>query len=163
MRQILFNHNSQQVLISVGPGGGVTAEAEVLWDEAEHGPLKLPGEPGTIIVTYTAKGRQLGVCPELVEAKKKRDEQAEKERQQRDYYIRELSNARAQGLQVVEKTELIKDENGKQLYSLLATEGHKSTAKKVPRKQLTFYGFDTHTGKLKRLDILPKEIPPELC
>lgn len=44
--KILFNLNDKQHLVEVGPGGSVTSEAEILWDERVHGPIRPDVEAG---------------------------------------------------------------------------------------------------------------------
>ena len=39
--KILFNLNGKQQLVDVGIGGGVTADAEILWHEQIHGDMPL--------------------------------------------------------------------------------------------------------------------------
>lgn len=39
MTKILFNLDGKQQLVEVGEGGGVCSDAQVLWDEREHGPI----------------------------------------------------------------------------------------------------------------------------
>lgn len=39
MTKILFNLDGKQQLVEVGDGGGVCSDAQVLWDERDHGPI----------------------------------------------------------------------------------------------------------------------------
>jgi len=46
MAKILFNFNDKQHLVEVGPSGSVTSDAEILWDERLHGPIRNDAEVG---------------------------------------------------------------------------------------------------------------------
>lgn len=39
MSKILYNLNGKQQLVEVGPGGGITSDAEILFDERLHGSM----------------------------------------------------------------------------------------------------------------------------
>lgn len=46
MSKILFNFNDKQQLVQVGSGGSITSDAEILWDERVHGPIRSDVEAG---------------------------------------------------------------------------------------------------------------------
>jgi hypothetical protein len=52
MTKILFTLNGKQSLVEVGQGGGVSSDADVLWDERIHGPMPEGIELGKMKVTF---------------------------------------------------------------------------------------------------------------
>lgn len=61
----------------------------------------------------------------------------------------------------VEKIELVKDANGKQLYDKIEIGEHKTEVRKVPQRQLVVYLRNNRLGKMARSKRAPVRLPPE--
>lgn len=61
----------------------------------------------------------------------------------------------------VERIEPVKDANGKQLYGIMITGEHKTTARKVPLRQLVIYLRNRKTGRVAKSKKPPTPLPLE--
>jgi hypothetical protein len=61
----------------------------------------------------------------------------------------------------IECIELLKDENGKQLYDIIVTGPHRTNRVKSPRRQAVTYLRNKITGRKVRSEMSPKPIKPE--
>lgn len=95
--KILFNLNGKQQMAEVGIGGGVTADAEIVWNDQKDGPF-----PIKIDLGYMER---------------------------------------------VERIELVKDANGKQLYDIKEIGEHKTQRVKIPIEQKVVYLLNKKLGK----------------
>ena len=61
----------------------------------------------------------------------------------------------------VEKIELVKDANGKQLYDKIEVGEHKTDVMKVPQRQLVVYLRNNRLGKIAKSKKPATKLPPE--